>query len=76
MWVEILTNLHCYHVLTTGFDFFIQPSYPDTSEPPILILDKKTRVMQWDEKNATLSEASVMSTYLESKIDVNIWYTG
>jgi hypothetical protein len=54
-----LLSRACYHGLQKGEYFFIQPSYPDTSEPPILILDKKTRVMQWDEKNATLSEASV-----------------
>lgn len=77
MWAEIQTNLHCYYLLTTDFDdFFVHPAYPDTTEPPIFVLDKKARVMKWDETNATLSEASVMSLYLEEKIDANTLNTG
>merc|ERR1712113_768644 len=55
-----LLSRACYHGVQKGeYDFFVHPAYPDTTEPPILILDKKARVMKWDENNATLSEASV-----------------
>lgn len=50
-------------VLTTEYSVFTPPAYPDTTEPPILIVDNqsRTRVMKWDEENATLSEAYVSS---------------
>ena len=67
MWVRIQFSLHCYYVLTTEFDFFIPPAYPDSSEPPIFVLNNKARIMEWDEANATLSEASVMHIYLEER---------
>merc|ERR1712187_148533 len=55
-----LLSRACYHGLQKGqYDFFVHPAYPDTTEPPIFVLDKKARVMKWDETNATLSEASV-----------------
>ena len=65
-----------YHLLTTCSAFFIPPAYPDSTEPPIMVLNNKTRVLKWDEANATLSEASVINIYLPEAKLMLMYQTG